>query len=173
MKKVIYISFVFACLFIGCDNATSDKKAESNTKVNKMTKIDKNDALAPVLSKELKSLIAYNDSVSKKNVFKTNIYIVYFSKKENACYLIMSTAHFYDSSNLSGYTLLNDKMIALYNPENECNYGLIDTAKLKKGRPEGFSDENSKEAETIYEPYGRKYKIHNKDVLELVYSGAI
>jgi hypothetical protein len=174
MKKVIYISLVFAYLLIGCDNTTSDKKPESNKKVNKRIKPDKNDVLSPSLSKELNSLIAYIDSVSEKNKLKTNIYLVYFSKKENTCYLTISTTHFYDSSHLSWYKIMNDKMIAFYNPENECNHDLIDTVKLKKGVPEGFSDENSKEAETIYEPYGRRYKIHNKkDVLEIVYSGAL
>ncbi len=120
-----------------------------------------------VLQKKFKSL----HSVDKEDEYNINIYIVFFSEKVDGCYITMSTAHFYDSHHLVGYIIINDKMIAFYKPESECNKGLVDITKLKKGKPDGFIDENSEWANDIYEPNGRKYKVHSKDSLELVYSG--
>ena len=172
MKKVIYMSFIFSFLLISCNSKTSnEKKTDSNKKQKEMIKENKTGAICPVLYKELESLIAYNDSASKKDKFSINIYIVFFSKKADGCYITISTTHFYDSHYLIGYIMINNKMISFYNPENECNNGLIDVVKLEKEKPEGFIDENSEQANDIYEPNGRKYKIHSKDSLELVYSG--
>jgi hypothetical protein len=55
-----------------------------------------------------------------------------------------------------------------------CNSGcdiscLIDTTLLLKECPAGFPDENSDEAlYTQFDPYGKIYKVHNCDSLELI-----
>lgn len=184
MKKAIYISFVFICLFISCNNKTSDKeKKDNNKKQKEMIKKNKTDALSPCLLKELESLIAYNDSVDKGSAISGDVYIVYFSKKQADCYVTIYQSlcyyqSFYPQSlsspsyNIEGFVTLNNKMIAFYNLGSECNHGLIDITKLGKGKPKNFSDENSDLAiHTTYELSGNKYKIRSKDSLELVYSG--
>ncbi len=138
MKKIVYISLLFGCFIIRCNNKTSDKRKTSiNTKPKEMIKVNKTSAVCPTLLNELKSLIAYNDNRDKENKYNINIYIVFFSEKVDGCYITMSTAHFYDSYYLVGYIIINNKMIAFYNPGSECNKGLIDITILKRN---WFSD---------------------------------
>ena len=182
MKKVIFLSFIMVSLFIGCNNTSSDNK-KANSKENEMTKANKTDAVCPVLLKELESLIAYNDSVDKGSTISGDVYIVYFSRKETDCYVtIYQSLCYYQSFypqtlsspryNIGGFILLKNKMVAFYNLTSECNKGLVDINKLEKGKPKGFPDENSDVAiHTTYDPWGKKYKIHSKDSLELVFSG--
>ncbi len=172
MKRLVYIILIFSYLFIGCKNKTSDKrKMVINTNQKEIVKDNKTSAICPVLLNELESLIAYNDSINNKDEFNINIYMVFFSKKVDGCYITITTVHFYDSNHLVGYTMIDNKMIVFYNPESECNKGLVDINKLEKGKPGSFIDENSEQANDIYEPNGRRYKIYSKDSLELVYSG--
>ncbi len=62
MKKIVYISLIFGCFLIGCNNKTSDERKTSiNIKQKEMIKGNNTSAICPTLLNELKSLIVYND----------------------------------------------------------------------------------------------------------------
>lgn len=183
MKKVIFLSFILVCLFLGCNNTSSDNK-KANSKENKMSKAAKKDAVCSVLTRELESLIANNDSIDKGSAISGNVYIVFFFSKETDCYVtIYQSLCYYQSFypktlsspsyDMEGFILLKNKMVAFYNLASGCNKGLVDITKLEKGSPKDFPDESSDLAiHTTYDPWGKKYKIHSRDSLELVYSGS-
>jgi hypothetical protein len=184
MKKIIYISFFLISFFASCVNETINKgKTDNNTKQKEILKNDKTDAMCPTLLKEIENFITYNDSVDRGGSISEDVYIVYLYRKKTVCYVtILQSLCYYQSlypqsisgssCNIDGFVLLNNKMIAFYNLKNDCNKGLVDITKLKKGKPKDFPDENSDIARyTTYDPIGKKYKIHSKDSLELVYFG--
>lgn len=145
----------------------SSKKHESELTMTEL------EGLSPTLLDELNKFIAKQDTLKNENHFDAKIIVVHFSKKDNDCYVSIGTSHFYNSQNLEGFLIIGDKMIAFYNPQSECNKGLVNVSKLKAGMPNDFPDENSDIAiHTTYDPWGKKYKIHSQDSLELLYSGS-
>jgi hypothetical protein len=151
MKKVIFISFILSCFFLNCKDPSDNKNTD---KENEMIKATKTDAVCPVLIRELESLIAYNDSIDKGSTISGHVYIVFFSSKKTDCYVtIYQSLCYYQSFypktlsspnyEMEGFILLKNKMVAFYNLESECNKDIVNVAKLEKGDPKGFPDENS------------------------------
>ena len=183
MNKLIFILISFASVLVSCKNNSVKEKEVKNKKTKEMISEDKMTVIYPTLLEELEDVITYRDSIDMGSSIIGNVYIVFFSESKGDCYVtIFQSLCYYQSFypqtlshpsyNLEGYTLLNGKMIAFYNPESNCNKGLVDITKLKKGKPKDFPGENSDIAvHTNYDPWGKKYKIHSKDSLELVYSG--
>lgn len=167
---------------ISCVNQkkpSSEKNDVEKVAVNSASYTTENvdSVLYPTLQRIIEDLTFFYDSVLYKNDRPThtnprNIYRAIFGKKGNDCFITISVALVYRSYELRGYTILNNKMLVFSNPENECNCGLIDTTKMSRNIPvKGYGDENSDLAYNTFDPIGRRYKIHNKDSLELVFTG--
>ena len=163
MKKFL-ILIILSGLFVRCSNPTTVKNKDENMSI----KTFDDNVIYPPLLNELENIIVYIDSLSNKNRIKNNIFIIYFYKKNDNCYLTISSANFYDKTRLIGYYILKEKMIAFYNVNRECSIGLVDTTKLLINSPVNYDDENSLEAKDIYEPYVRKFKIVNNDSLQII-----
>ncbi|MFP4664304.1 MAG: hypothetical protein ACLFM1_07735 [Bacteroidales bacterium] len=169
MNKTIYVLSVVVFVFISCNN--NDTSNNNEKKVEQIV-VKNNNVISPVLLNELNQLIDYRDSLKKKSSIKTDIYVVHFYKSEEGCFVLIGPSIYYRSEEIKGYTVVKDKLIVIYNTESGCSKGLVDTNKLEKGKPKDFPDENSDIAiHTNYDPWGKKFKIHSKDSLELVYSG--
>ena len=181
MKKVVLLLFIFFGVFIACNSTSSDNKKVNNKE--EMIRANKAEAVCPVLLKELENIIAYKDSIDKGSTITGNVYLVYFSQDETDCYVtIYQSLCYYQSfypqtlsspsHSIEGYILLKNKMVAFYNLKSKCNNRLVDITKIEKGNPKDFPDEKSDVAiHASYDPWGKKYKIHSKENLELVYSG--
>lgn len=185
MRKLIFISTTFAFFLVSCNNTSIKEKVVNNDEEQKeIMKQPIMNGIHSSLFKELERIIAYyRDSPVQESPFKHDIFIVYFSHSGIDCYVTIFQSPWYyqkfytktlSSYNLDGFSFLNGNMVAFYNIQDKCNKDLVDITKLKKEKPDGFPDENSDIAiHTIYESWGKKYKIHSNDSLELVYSGII
>lgn len=176
MRTLLFV--ISLALLISCnngngnaDNSTTDN--EIQTEYNKESvKEAGHTALVPALLKKIESMIADQDSLIKTGRLDTRILVVLFYKEKDACYVTIVTSHFYDSQLLMGFTFLNGYMIAFYNTGNGCSQGLVDLSSLETDSVKGYPDESSYTAiHTTYEPWGRIYKIHSTDSLELIKSG--
>jgi len=196
MKKIIYI-LIF--IVLSCNNRQdigNNEIVDNEENVSVNNEII-NDGLSIEMIGIIKDMISFYDTVNYG--VDSNILTVDFKKEKENCYFIIFEDicyHFW----LQYYTIFNNKLIAFYNV-NECSSELIDTTKLNKfsGIPlelllalefdstmsasirneeikelkknmtkiEGFANESNYK----YDPIGRKYKIHNKDSLELVFTG--
>ncbi|MFZ5430431.1 MAG: hypothetical protein ACOZDD_09370 [Bacteroidota bacterium] len=182
MKEVIFISIILANLLLGCRNISSEYR-KANSAENELINCTDMDAVSSVLIQKIKGMIAYNDSIDKVSSIKADVFIVFFSQENAGCYVtIFQSLNYYKSFypstlsspsiDLEGYILLKDKMVAFYNLGSECNTGLVDCTKLEKDNPDVFPDENSDIViHTTYDPRGKRFRIHSKDSLELVFSG--
>ena len=144
----------------------SDK--ESDEQKNKMKLLA---IIHPALFDELDKFTLNLDVHSENAGFNINIIYVFFGQKKEGCCAFISTNHFYDSKNISGYIILNEKMVAFYNLEDECNYNLVNATKLITDKTDKYPDENSR-PKINYDPVGKIFKINKEGKkLELIYSG--
>ena len=157
-----------------------------------------NDAFSVEMNKIINEMILFYDTAGFG--IDSNIIVIDFIKEKENCYFRIYEDISYFVW-LKYYTFVNNKLIVFYDINDDCICGLIDTTKLIKfnGIPlefifapefdstinmsahrekmkeyekhitkiKGFPDE----ANCHYEPIGRKYKIHSKDSLELVFTG--
>ena len=169
MRKVIILVIIFTPLIFCCNNKIKDEEKEDINDSKKKTMHETN-AICPVLLYELEELISTRDN--DDNIASKDIYVVHFEDTEEGCFVLIGASMYYRSYAIKGYLIYNKKLIVFYNPESECNIGLVDIAKLQTGKPDGYLDEYSEKAiHTTYDPRGKRYKIHSKDSLELVFSG--
>jgi PII-like signaling protein len=178
MKRIFVFTIIAIPIFIiiGCKNKDEritdmhdDIKNLSSS--HQITLYDMK-GLSQTFWKELKIFIHEQDSLVGENYSEYNIVVVFFSETEGACFVTIATEIYYDSNHLQGYQEIDDKLIAFYNPDNVCNKGIVDSSKLRTGVPQDFPNENSPFAiHTTYDPSGKRFKIHSKDNLELVFSG--
>jgi hypothetical protein len=133
---------------------------------------DTMDVLGKELQKELTSFILYEDSLYRKeeNYGTWDIYIVNFFTKDDDCFVRFFSSLYYSVKDFSGYVIIENKMVAFYNTEIKCNCGLVNTSLLQHSMTDDYPND-SRGTLTPFEPKGKTFKIHNKDSLELVYSG--
>lgn len=171
MKTLLLILLFFICI-VGCNTSSSRSTYLSNESIEDKNEIELSTIVSPSLLCELKRITENPDTLGQGNKFDFKIVLVYFSETNNDCFVSVITSHFYDSEQLKGSIVLNGKMIAFYNPESSCNNNLVFSNKLNKEVRGNFPDEHSDIASnTSYDPHGKVFRIHNKDSLELVYSG--
>ena len=192
MKKILtIIGLLQLCLIWGCIQQPQREKQEDTV----ADQIMDDESLADDELPFSKSLVdEIQQSISDTNhLMWSDIYGIWFAKTDGDCCIAISTANFYHSQVAEGFFLIDDKLIVYYgtdvisgailegridpfiNRKNKagCNIScLIDTTLLLKECPADFPDENSDEAlYTLYDPYGKIFKVHNCDSLELIYVG--
>jgi hypothetical protein len=176
MHNLLFV--ISLALVISCNNGNGN--ADNSTINNEMqaehnkesVKEAGHTVMVPSLTKKIESMIADHDSLIRTGRLDTRIFNVFFDKEKDACYVTVVTSHFYDSQMLIGFTFLNGYMIAFYNTGNGCSQELVDLSRLETDAVKGYPDESSDTTiHTTYEPWGRKYKIHSTDSLELIKCG--
>ena len=194
MKQIFaIIVLLHLCLIWGCVHQTQQKKQE-NTSVNQT--IDDKELVNDNLPFSMSLMDEIQKSISDTtHRMQSQIYDLWFAKTDGDCCFAISNTICYHSQVAEGFYLIDDKLIVYYgtdvtcgaimegridpfiNRKNkvECNIScLIDTTLLLKKCPAGFPDENSEEAlYTLFDPYGRIFKVHNCDSLELIYEGCL
>jgi hypothetical protein len=194
MRKIFaIIVLLHLCLIWGCIHQTHKERKE-DTSVNQT--IDDTELVNNKLPFSKNLMVEIQNSISDTNHrMQSQIYGLWFAKTDGDCCIAISTANFYHSRVAEGFYLIDDKLIVYYGTDVTCSailegkidsfinrkdiikcniMDLIDTALLSKECPTGFSDENSDEAlYTLFDPYGKIFKVHNCDSLELIYEGCL
>ena len=99
-----------------------------------------------------------------------NMALVLYEKNDDGEYVIITTSNFYYTQNCYGYTFVNDKIVIFTN--NNIGIPVVDTSTLIKDLPPDiYPNEFSDSVYDTFEPYGRKYLIHDNDNYELVFEG--
>ena len=170
MEKGVFIFLVL--LLTSCNIDKRKQEGLINSSLDLDSIRNQEEVISPLLREEITKFRKYTDSINKESSINECVYGVDFYMVNDTCYLTIASTVFYNGKCLSGYVISDSVLIAIYN-YNSCNQEiLIDIAKLKKGKPKGFPDENSDIAiHTTFDPWVKKYKIHSKDSLELVFSG--
>ena len=186
--KNIFVCTMFVLTLISCGN-----RQRTLIEINEIEQEYSDTVFHPTVHSIIDNIISFYDSIG----YKTDSCILDLNiiKKMGNCYITICKSLSY-ASWLKYYTIIDHRLIAIYDLVDECNCGLIDTCKLEKfnGVPlslildttlnysvrrekikeleknmvkiEGFSDEAVR-----YDPVGRIYKIHCMDSLELVFTG--
>ena len=82
----------------------------------------------------LDSMIVANDSLARINSrhIKHNSYWIFFSEKENDCYVyLLANFSYYNSDEMIGYINYKNKTVSFYD-NTTCNDDIIDTETLNK-----------------------------------------
>ncbi len=169
MKKIIYTVIVIVCFsFVFC----CKNRTKTTISIHKQELDDDQQAISSILLNELNDLIQFNDSLKKLGGYSdTNIFLVDFYNEDSSCYVKIMRYHYYDGSKMDGYVIIKDNLI-VFNNISECGFDLVYSDNLHKNRIRDFPDENSDKAiHTDFDPIGKRFKIHNKDSLELLYFG--
>ncbi|MDH6342442.1 hypothetical protein M2480_001064 [Parabacteroides sp. PFB2-12] len=189
-----FIGLVLISTVVSCKKNTSSKP-EKITEIEAVTHADEmEDSLSPALYSAIKSTICLYDSVYHNKRFYSfgkeyaNIIKVVFTKREDDCYVTIIDCLYYQTYLLNGYILYQKYMIVFdeYDPvehelyikasgyDNACNCNLVNIEKLRRDTPpQEFHDENSEFVNYDFDGIGRRYKIHSRDSLELVFEGFI
>ena len=188
-KPAIIVLLLFCCLF-GCNYG---KKADNSIVESNFQETDD----SPYIIKSPFNHVLMDEihqSISDTNhLLQSQIYDLWFAKTDGDCCFAISTANFYHSRVAEGFYIIDNKLIVYYGTDVTCGAimegridpfinrenkdgcivsCLIDTTLLLKECPTGFPDENSDEAlYTQFDPYGKIFKVHNCDSLELIYTG--
>ena len=194
MRKIFAIIVLLHLCFIwACIHQTHQERQEDKSETQTIGDMELVNDIMP-FSKSLMDEI--QKSISDTNHrMQSQIYDLWFAKTDGDCCFAISKTICYHSQVAEGFYLIDDKLIVYYgtdvtcgaimegridpfiNRKNkvECNIScLIDTTLLLKKCPAGFPDENSEEAlYTLFDPYGRIFKVHNCDSLELIYEGCL
>jgi hypothetical protein len=109
--------------------------------------------------------------IAEKKNLDSNIISVEFKKDKEECFVVIGTTDIYNSELMEGYILFGNKMVVFYKSDNACASDLVNFNELKHRRLDGYNDQNSEEAQNIFDPFGRKFKIQKDNSLELVYEG--
>lgn len=192
-RKPVIIVFLLVCCLYGCN---FDKKTD-NSIVGSISQetddslyLDNKSPFNPVLMDEIHQCIS-----DTNHRMQSQIYDLWFAKTDGDCCFAISKTICYHSQAAEGFYLIDDKLIVYYGTDVTCGAimegridpfinrenkvgcivsCLIDTTLLLKECPAGFPDENSDEAlYTLFDPYGKIFKVHNCDSLELIYEGCL
>jgi len=192
MKKVFYI--LMLVFIVSCNNRqeVNNKIVIDNTETENNDNELINNGLSKAVIRIIDEMFLFYDSLD--DGWNANILDLGLSKVEGDCYLFAIRDLCY-SPWLEYYTIIDDKLIGIYEITDECNCDFFDTTKLNKfngislellldttidrvkvqelrkniTKIEGFPDRSPMQGETV----GRKYKVHSKDSLELVYTGRL
>lgn len=167
MVKVFSLLFALI-LFSGCQLEENRDKTKSSVGKQDTTKEKTKATFYSALATEMKSLDAQLDTLTSDSV---GIVAVIISRVGEECSLMMGTQPFYNSQRLDGAFFINHRLFAIYVEDSLCSKGLINFDQLQVPELTNFPNENNFEPLGSYEPWGRKYKIHSPDSLELVYTG--
>lgn len=194
MKKVLAILMILhLCLIWSCIQQPQQENQEEKSVV--LIRVD--DSLADSKTPFNKSLMdeIHNCISDTNHRMQSQIYDLWFAKTDGDCCFAISTANFYHSRVAEGFYLIDDKLIVYYGKDVTCGAimegrinsfmdrankvecsitCLIDSTLLRKDCPGDYPDENSEQAlYTQFDPYGKIYKVHNCDSLELIYQGCL
>ena len=178
IKIFIYAFFIISIMLMSC-NGNKNKTVNTLVNTDKISNKESDEQkvrselleiINPILFEELDNFTR-NMEVSYELSDDINIVSVFFGQEKDGCCAFILTSHVYDSGELSGYIILNEKMVAFYNLEDECNCNLVDATKLKTDKTDKYPDEYSR-LNMKYDPSGKIFKINKEDnKLELIYEG--
>jgi hypothetical protein len=145
----------------------------SDCKSQKIIKDRKSKIISPALYKEILLFDRYADSLAiYGNYSYTPIVFVEFELKDQECNVLIGKQNVYNRSMMNGYLKIGKKLLVFYSSTNSCNCGLVNNNKLHTKLNKNHLNENSIEARyNKYDPWGRKFKIHNRDSLEFISQG--
>jgi hypothetical protein len=176
---------------ISCRN-----KQKTINEKNNVEQENSDSIISPTLYRIIEDVNSFHDTTDYR--MDSNILNVSFIKEKEDCFMIIYKDICYHTW-LKYYTVANNKLIAIYDMDDECACDLIDINKLKKfngislelildtimdiskrkGKIEDIKkhiieiDGFPNKATQTYDPIVRKYKIHSNDSLELVFTGFI
>lgn len=189
-KPAIIVLLLFCCL-CGCNYG---KKTNNSIVESSFQETDDSSYIKSPFNHVLMDEI--HQCISDTNHrMQSQIYDLWFAKTDGDCCIAINKTICYNSKLAEGFYLIDDKPIVYYGTEVTCGAimegridpfinrenkdgcivsCLIDTTLLLKECPAGFPDENSDEAlYTLFDPYGKIFKVHNCDSLELIYEGCL
>ena len=189
-KPAIIVLLLFCCL-CGCNYG---KKTNNSIVESSFQETDDSSYIKSPFNHVLMDEI--QKSISDTNHrMQSQIYDLWFAKTDGDCCFAINKTICYNSKLAKGFYLIDDKLIVYYGTDVTCGAimegridpfinrenkdgcivsCLIDTTLLLKECPAGFPDENSDEAlYTLFDPYGKIFKVHNCDSLELIYEGGL
>ena len=181
IKNFIYTSCAIAIMLMSC-NGNKSKSIDSDDNIADILSIESDEQkvkseileiIHPALFEELDEFTLNMKVYPKESTINVNIVFVFFEQKAGDCCVFIVPNYYYRNENLSGYFLLNGKMIAFYRLEDDdgCNCNLVDATKLKTDKTDKYPDEHSR-PDIDYDPSGKIFKINKEDKsLELIYSG--
>lgn len=194
MRKIFAIIVLLHLCFIwACIHQTHQERQEDKSETQTIGDMELVNDIMP-FSKSLMDEI--QKSISDTNHrMQSQIYDLWFAKTDGDCCFAINKTICYNSKLAKGFYLIEDKLIVYYGTDVTCGAimegridpfinrenkdgcivsCLIDTTLLLKECPAGFPDENSDEAlYTLFDPYGKIFKVHNCDSLELIYEGCL
>lgn len=189
-KPAIIVLLLFCCL-CGCNYG---KKTNNSIVESSFQETDDSSYIKSPFNHVLMDEI--HQCISDTNHrMQSQIYDLWFAKTDGDCCFAINKTICYNSKLAKGFYLIDDKLIVYYGTDVTCGAimegridpfinrenkdgcivsCLIDTTLLLKECPAGFPDENSDEAlYTLFDPYGKIFKVHNCDSLELIYEGCL
>lgn len=189
-KPAIIVLLLFCCL-CGCNYG---KKTNNSIVESSFQETDDSSYIKSPFNHVLMDEI--HQCISDTNHrMQSQIYDLWFAKTDGDCCIAINKTICYNSKLAEGFYLIDDKLIVYYGTDVTCGAimegridpfinrenkdgcivsCLIDTTLLLKECPAGFPDENSDEAlYTLFDPYGKIFKVHNCDSLELIYEGCL
>lgn len=155
-----YIKIVCVIIFIiGCTNKKSNS---SNVK----------DVFNPVFEKAIIDFISYiNKEYGEK---EQRFYVVTSYKKDNDCYLWVSTDYCYNRDMLKGYTFIDNHLIVYYgdiSDRENCHINFINQEHLIPFKESIKGYKSREECDLDYDPIRRDFKIIDSDNLEITFTG--
>ena len=148
LSKMKYVKIVSIAIFIiGCTNKKSNS---SNVAV----------VFNPVFEKEIVNFISYMDKEYGEDTQR--FYEIFSYKKDNDCYLWVSTSYCYNKDMLIGYTFLSNQLVAYYDNnsnEDNCYTNFINQEYLTPFKQFIKGYKSSKECDMDYDPIRRDFKI--------------
>ncbi|MDH5415245.1 MAG: hypothetical protein OEW87_14000 [Flavobacteriaceae bacterium] len=167
---IALVIVIFLCLSCSDVSQKNEKRVSIPSTVPQVDEIKDiaEIALSQNLYQELNNFVAIYDSL---NFQDSVIAISFYEEEKGDCILLFASQPFYDRRHCDGYFLLNNKMIAFYEISSTCNVGLVKEEELKTEEIFDFPNENIRHTFDSYDPWGRKYRVHSNDSIELVFSG--
>lgn len=119
------------------------------------------EAVSEVLYREIENLVLISDSLDKG----LNLFEVTFFKKDGECNLIVASTHFYDQSEMDGFSMLDSTMVVFNGAKTDCNQFMVNLDKLSTRQIDQYPEYID------FEPWGKVFRIINSDSLEMIRSG--
>jgi len=187
MKNILAF-ILLAFISISCVN-----RQKPLTEIYEAEQVNSDTIFYPTLHRVIDDLISLYDSTGRT---RNNVIDISIIKERGDCIIKIHGTDFY-AVWLKYYTFIDDRLIAIYDLDEDCNCGLVDTDKLVRfiGVPlefildttmnysvkmairkelennitkiEGFKSEPDWQGWVMT----RKYRIHNRDSLELIFTG--
>lgn len=173
MKKyLIIVVLVFLCINCNYNNKNNAKKIFQQEIQNCSHNMISFYSISKIILNKILDFINQCDSmtVSNQYISKKNIFSIGINKYKENCYFIISTSDCYVAKRMIGYFIVNNRMLVFYSLEKSCNFDFIKEKYLYKGLNKKYTEINDA-IDHILEPYGRLYKIIDRDSLQLLKEG--